>query len=205
MKKLNEKQLRAFRFIRNCLVHAGKSPSVRDVMNELGYSSPNSAAVIIESLIKFGLLQRREDKKLQLTQDLILDQEGERTIVVPLVGVVPCGTAVMSEENIEARISVSEKLARPPHNYFLLRANGDSMDLAGINDGDLVLVRQQPTAQNGDYIVALVDGESTIKAFRREKDVILLQPKSTNKEHKTIIVTSDFLVQGVVITSISGL
>lgn len=204
MEKLNEKQLRAFRFIRNCLVHAGKSPSVRDVMKELEYSSPNSAVFVIESLIKIGLLQRRKDKKLQLARDLILDQKDERTVEVPLVGLVPCGTAVMSEENIEARIPVSEKLARPPHKYFLLRASGDSMDLAGINDGDLVLVRQQPTAENGENVVALIDGESTIKEFRRERDVVLLKPMSTKSEHKTIIVTSDFLVQGVVVASISG-
>ena len=133
-----------------------------------------------------------------------LEQANERTREVPLVGSIPCGSPVVSEENIEAMIPVSEKLARPPHTYFLLRARGDSMNAAGINDGDLVLVQQQSTAKNGDKVVALVDNESTIKEFHRQKDVVLLKPKSTNRSHKPIIVTSDFLIQGVVVTSISG-
>ena len=205
LEKLNQKQLQAFRYIRNCLVHKGRAPSVRDVMKELDYSSPNSAAVVIESLINLGLFRRKRDKRLQLARDLEQEQEGERTVEVPLVGVVPCGTPVISDENIEAKILVSEKLARPPHTYFLLRARGDSMDLAGIGNGDLVLVRQQLTANNGDYVVAFVDGESTIKEFRREKKVILLKPNSSNKIHNPIIVSSELLIQGVVITAISGL
>ncbi len=171
-------------------------------MQELGYSSPNSAAVIIENLINKGFVKRRKDRRLQVVENMEIEQEGERTVQVPLVGKAPCGTPVLSEENIEAKIRVSEKLARPPHNYFLLRASGNSMDLAGIQDGNLLLVRQQSTANNGDYVVALVDGEATIKEFRRDKNVILLKPKSSNESYKPIITTSDLLIQGVVISSI---
>jgi len=205
MEKLSEKQSQAYKYIRNSLIHEGKSPSVRDVMKELGYNSPNSAALVIESLIEFGLLRRRKDKKLQLARDLQLEMVGVRTREIPLVGSVPCGAPVLSDENIEGMIPVSEDLARPPHTYFLLRAKGDSMNNAGINEGDLVLVRQQPTASNGDFVVALVNGEATIKEFLRERNVIVLKPKSTNLEHKPIIVTNDLLVQGVVVTPISGL
>lgn len=202
MEMLNKKEFQAFRYIRNCIVHQGRSPSVREVMRALAYTSPNSAAVVIESLIDQGLLRRKPDKKLQLLTDISLDLEEEKTVMIPLVGTAPCGSPILSEENIEARIPVSEKLARPPHNYFLLRASGDSMDNAEINDGDLVLVRQQPTASNGDKVVALVDGESTIKEFQKEKQVILLKPKSTNKSHKPIIATHDLSIQGVVVMTI---
>lgn len=202
METLNEKQLKAFHYIRNCLVHQGRSPTVREVMRELGYSSSNSAAVIIENLIDKGFLKRRKDRRFQIVENIEIEQEGERTAQVPLVGEVPCGAPVLSEENIEARIPVSEKLARPPYNYFLLRARGNSMDLVGIQDGDFVLVRQQSTANNGDYVMALVDGEATIKEFRRDRNVILLKPKSSNKSYKPIIATSDLLIQGVVITAI---
>ncbi|MCA9730909.1 MAG: repressor LexA [Deferribacteres bacterium] len=205
-KKLTEKQYNAFRFIRNSLVHDGKSPSVRELMKKLGYNSPNAAAYVIESLIDLGLIERKEDKKLVIAKDLEPETPfNERTIPVPLLGVVPCGVPVISDENTEAIISVSEKLAKPPHKYFFLRANGNSMNAAGIEDGDLVLIKQQATAKDGDHVVALVDGESTIKEFRRDKNVVLLNPKSTDKSYKPIVVTSDLKVQGIVVTALTGI
>jgi len=205
MEKLTENQLKALRYIRNALVHEGRSPSVRDVMEALGYNSPNSAALVVDSLIHMRLLRRRKDRKLQLLNDMDIDRVGERTREIPLVGTVPCGLPVLAEENVEAMIPISEKLARPPYEYFLLRAHGDSMNEVGINDGDLVLVRQQSTATSGEHVVALIDGEATIKEFRQQKDVVILKPRSTNKAHKLIIVADAFSVQGVVVATISGL
>lgn len=199
--KLTEKQLHAFRFIKSCLVQKGKSPSVREVMKELHYGSPNSAAYVIESLINLGLLQRREDKRLQLTQDFEREVINERTVPVPLVGSVSCGTPVLAKENINAIIPVSEKLAKPPHRYFLLRAQGDSMNLTGIDDGDLVLIKQQQVANNGDVVVALIDDEATIKKFYTKKGMVILKPNSTNAVHQPIILTKDLQVQGVVVSS----
>ena len=124
---------------------------------------------------------------------------------MPLVGTVACGTPLLAEENIEAIIPVSVKLAKPHYKYFLLKASGDSMDQAGINDGDLVLVRQQPAAEIGDIVVALIDDEATIKEFHVSDETIILKPRSTNKQHKPIILTRGFQVQGIVITSIPNL
>src|SRR5206468_2058202 len=103
-----------------------------------------------------------------------------RTVDVPLVGSVACGTPLLAVENFEAHVAVSKSLARPGSKYFLLRAKGDSMDRAGIEDGDLVLVRQQSHAENGDGVVALIDDDATIKAFHREKGVVVLRPRSNN-------------------------
>ena len=72
------------------------------------------------------------------------------------------------------------------------------MNMAGINDGDLVLIRQQSTAENGDLVVALIDNEATIKQFLRYKDAVILKPKSSNPIHTPIVLTNNFLVQGVV-------
>jgi len=83
----------------------------------------------------------------------------------------------------------------------MLRTVGDSMNKTGINDGDLVLVRQQMTANNGDTIVALVDDEATIKQLRLHKDYITLEPKSTNPDYCPIILERDFRIQGVVVKS----
>jgi repressor LexA len=76
------------------------------------------------------------------------------------------------------------------------------MNEAGINEGDLVLVRQQPVAEDGDIVVALIDDEATVKELRRTKDALILKPKSSNKKHQPIILTDNFQIQGVVVTAV---
>jgi len=202
---ITEKELQAIREIRNTFVHKGKFPSTRDLMKTLGYKSPRSSALIIERLILKGFLRRKPNGSLQLVKAAKSDAMSAKTVNVPLVGTVACGIPVLAEENIEAMIPVSTNLAKPPAKYFLLRAKGDSMDLSGISDGDIVLVRQQPTATVGDMIVALIDDEATIKAFHPSPHAIVLKPKSKNKEHKPIVLTKDFRIQGVVVTAIPNL
>ena len=138
-------------------------------------------------------------------KDSVSDTANAKTVNVPLVGTVACGIPILADENIEAMIPVSTDLAKPPAKYFLLRAKGDSMDLSGINDGDIVLVRQQPTATAGDAIVALIDDEATIKEFHPSPRTIVLKPKSKNREHRPIVLTKDFRIQGVVVTAIPNL
>jgi repressor LexA len=87
--------------------------------------------------------------------------------------------------------------------YFILRAEGESMNKV-IKNGDLVVVRQQPVAENGQIVVALIDDKATLKEFQKTKDHIILKPKSTKKEFKDIIMSNDFFVQGVVVSIISN-
>jgi repressor LexA len=129
----------------------------------------------------------------------------EQTVQVPVVGRAACGTPMLAEENIEEMIPVSKKIAAPPYRYYMLRAKGDSMNQAGINDGDLVLVRQQSTARHGDTVVALIDDEATIKEYTTTGSAVVLKPHSDNTAHKPIILTRDFMVQGVVVTTIAGI
>jgi repressor LexA len=199
---LKEKEVEALRHLRNALVHEGYSPSVRELSEKLGYRSPRSAFLILNNLIEKGWVERRSNGSLQLLQDLPEDRSHARTIDVPLVGSVPCGVPMLAEENIEAWIPVSVNLARPGGKYYLLRAHGDSMDKAGIRDGDLLLVRQQPQADNGNKIVALINDEATVKEFHREKNVVVLKPRSKNRRHKPIVLTEDFLIQGVVVSTL---
>lgn len=201
-KPLTQKEVEAIRHIRNSLVHNGKAPSVRELQKLLGYRSPRSAADILDRLAERGIVRRRLGGKLQLLEQPDDDQQHARTVDVPLIGSVACGVPIMAEENVEAMMPVSVRLARPPHRYFLLRAVGDSMDEAGINDNDLVLVRQQNDADNGDRVVALIDSEATVKSFCRTADAVVLTPKSANKHHRPIVLTDDFLIQGVVIATI---
>jgi repressor LexA len=200
--ELSLREAQALRFIRNALIHQGRSPSVRDVQEGLGYGSPRSAAVIIEKLINHRRVERRADGRLRIVRDLEDEPTHARTVLVPLVGNVACGTPLFAEENIEAMIPVSASLAKPSHRHFFLRAHGNSMDRAGINDGDLVLVRQQSVAESGDLVVALIDDAATIKEFQRRETAIVLKPKSTSAEHQPLILTRDFQIQGVVVTAI---
>lgn len=185
-------------------MHAGRPPSVRELAAALAYKSPRSAAVLIERLVQRGLLSRRRDGKLRLHQIPEDDIDHARTIDVPLVGFAPCGAPLLAEENVEATIPVSTRLATPPHRYFLLRAKGDSMNEAGIADGVLVLVRQQQTARNGDIVVALIDDEVTIKEFQASSATVTLRPRSTNRTYQPIVLTRDFRIQGVVVAPLSG-
>ena len=204
LKKLLNREIEAVRHMRNYLMHNGYLPSVRELMRELNFKSPRSAALIIESLIEKGVLKRNKDGNLQLIINKEFNDDTNRaeTVNVPLLGTVSCGTPIFASENIEAFIPVSVKLAKQPDKYFLLRAKGDSMNKKGINNGDLVLIRQQQTANNGDDVVALIDDDATIKEYHLKGNTIVLMPRSTNKKHQPILLTTDFKIQGIVIAVI---
>lgn len=120
-------------------------------------------------------------------------------IRVPLVGSAPCGNPLLGEENIEEYIEVAKSKIKPGYSYFILRAAGDSMNQAGIEDGDLVLCRQQLKADTGDRVVALLGDNVTIKEYGpREGGVRLLLPNSTNPVHQPITPGESDSVQGVV-------
>ena len=195
---LTIKETEAIRQIRTGLVHYGQTPSIRELMVKLGYKSPRSVQDIVEKLMNKGFLKKTKTDSLKLTKDTESNSRHAQTVDVPLVGTVSCGTPIYAEENIEAMIPVSTSLAKTTSKYFILRAIGDSMDLAGIDEGDLVLVRRQESADNGEKVVALIDEEATIKEFYKTNEVVVLKPKSSNPDNKPIILTEDFRIQGVV-------
>jgi len=202
---LTSKEHEAIRQFRNWFMHRGQAPSIRELMMALGYKSPRSAQDIVEKLIKKGFLKKTNTGSLKLAKDPESSSIHAQTIDVPLLGIVSCGTPIFAEENIEFMIPVSTSLAKTDSKYFILRAVGDSMDLAGINDGDLVLVRQQVSANNGDKVVALIDDSATIKEYYKTIDIVVLKPKSSNPENQPIILSEDFRIQGVVISIIPKL
>ena len=199
---ISNKALEAIREIRNSIMRVGRIPSMRELMSSLGYRSPRSASLIVNKLIKKGVLRRKDNGSLQFIKSLGDDTTRAQTVDIPLVGVVACGAPILAQENIQAKIPVSIKLARPPHRYFLLKATGDSMNQKGIDDGDFVLVRQQITAKNGNTVVALIDNEATVKEFHEAGETVILKPRSKNKQHQPIVLTRDFQIQGVVVATI---
>jgi repressor LexA len=199
--ELSIKAREALKEIAGWVMLYGKMPSIRDLMNKMGYKSPRSPMLLLEELAMNGFLEKKSDGTFKIVNHLS-DQHTARTIAIPLLGNVSCGAPMFAEENIEAMIPVSTALARQGSRYFLLRAVGNSMNLAGIDPGDLVLVKQQPTAENGQYVVALIDDEATIKEFQHKGNVVTLLPRSSDPKHKPIILESNFQIQGVVVTTV---
>ena len=197
---LSDKELEALKIIRNSLVHQRRIPSVRELMIGLGYKSPRSSAVLLKNLEEKEILRKKPDGSYQIVDFEIPEDFGSRaqTVKIPLIGSVACGMPIFADENIEAEVSISVEMIKNGYKYFLLRAEGDSMNEAGINNGDLLLIRQQQDAENGDRVLALIDEEATVKEYNRSGGMVILKPKSTNKIHQPIILTSDFRIQGIV-------
>lgn len=200
--QLTPREQDALKLIRASFLRIGRGPSVRELTSEMNFGSTRTAVLLLNRLIEKGVLERRENGALRIKKDLPEHSSNARTVEVPLVGTVACGAPIFAEENIEAYIPVSVSLARPGSRYFLLRANGNSMDEAGIDDGDLVLVRQQPTAGNGDRVVALIDDEATVKELEITNDAVILKPRSTDKSHQPIVLERNFEMQGVVVATL---
>lgn len=130
--------------------------------------------------------------------------KGLETRLVPIVGEAPAGQLMPAEENMLGQVQLPKDFLKPPSaKFFLLRVRGDSMNRARIEGGtiedrDLVLVRQQERADSGQLVVALVDGEATIKKLVKAPGYYVLQPESTNPKHRPIVIAQDFRVQGIV-------
>jgi len=199
---LSKKELELVKELRNWFMQKGYSPSVRDLQGILGYKSPRSITILLDRMKEKGLIYRDENNNLRINEGFKGDISAVSTVDVPVIGIVSCGAPILAEENIRAKIPIDTSIARPPHQYYILEAKGDSMNLAEINDGDLVLIRQQQTAKEGDNVVALINEEATIKEFRRSGNFVVLKPHSTNPDHKPIILTGNLMIQGVVVTVI---
>ncbi len=197
MTRTNKQDLKGYSFIRSSIVHTGITPSLREVGKAIGYDSPRSVQLMLERLKKRGLVSYSQGViKLCANRGF---STSERTVEVPVVGSVACGLPSLAEQDPEAMVELSTKIAPPGHTYFLLRARGTSMNKSGIKDSDLVLVRQQSTAEENEKVVALINDDATIKHFHHEDDVVVLRPNSTDLTHKPIVLSDEFMIQGVVV------
>jgi repressor LexA len=166
----------------------GYPPTVREIGEAVGLASPSTVHAHLANLERAGLLKRDPTKPRAL--ELVGRKAAPEGDVValprlPLVGQVAAGGPLLAEDNVEEEIAVPESLGRGAD--FLLRVKGESMIEAGILDGDIVVVRRQETARNGDIVVALAGDdetadEATVKTFYRETDRIRLQPENASME-----------------------
>jgi len=188
-RELTKRQQQILDFIRAELHRKGYPPSVREIGEAVGLSSSSTVHSHLAALEGKGLLRRDPSKPRALE---VLDfRENERGIdfeqarAVPLIGSVAAGQPILAAENIESTMILPAELA--DGETFILRVKGDSMIEAGILDGDFVVVRQTPTASNGDVVVAMIEHESgepeaTVKRYFREVDRIRLQPENSALE-----------------------
>jgi repressor LexA len=180
---LTKRQQEIFEFIKRYSAINGYPPTVRDIGKAVGLASSSTVHAHLANLEKIGLL-RRDPTKPRAIELLDRAAAGVRSFVkpgLPLVGQVAAGQPVLAEENIEDYIA-TPPFAGGDEGTYLLRVRGDSMTRAGILDGDLVVVRQQETAADGDVVVALVGEEATVKRFFQEADHVRLQPEHPTME-----------------------
>lgn len=194
--ELTNKQREVLACITDLTQKMGMSPTLGEIRDYLGYKNTSSVQRHTDALKEKGyfVIDKHQSRSLKIKKFL------QKTHSIPLVGSVACGQPILASQNIEAYIPYEVK--GDPSNYFFLRAVGDSMNLADINDGDLVLVKRQPNANQGDEVVALIGDEATIKIFKREKDKVVLEPRSNNPIHKPLYIFEDLQIQGKVVDKI---
>lgn len=189
--KLSKRQQDIYNFIKNEVKEKGYPPSVREIGEAVGLSSSATVHRHLARLEELGYIRRDPSKPRAI--EILAGEEPEvpreSIILAPIVGRVTAGRPITAVENIEDYFPLPAHWAGGEP-VFLLRVVGDSMIGAGIFDGDLVVVRQQPTAQNGDIVVALTEEEeATVKRFFQERDRIRLQPENPAMEplyYKTV-------------------
>jgi repressor LexA len=201
--RLTDRQRQVLEFIDTEVRRRGYPPSVREIGEAVGLSSPSTVHAHLGALQDKGYIHRDPTKPraLEITYEPTSGATVERRPVrhVPLVGDVAAGTGVLAAENIEETMPVPEDLTGDG-DLFMLRVRGDSMIEGGIFDGDFVVVRSQPSAENGEIVVAGIPGEeATIKTFLRRRNKIVLRPENSALE-EMIFDPSEITIYGRVVT-----
>ena len=207
-KNLTDKQQQILDFVNSQVEEKGYPPSVREICSAVGFKSTSTVHSYLEKLEKSGMILKDPTKPRALrvvggrkaypvNQDSSRDYYSRKELVdVPIVGKVTAGMPILAVENIEDTFPLPVDYVQNS-TAFMLRIQGDSMVEAGILDKDLVLVKQQSTAVNGDIVVALIEDEATVKTFYKEKGYVRLQPQ--NQFMDPIIVRSNLSILGKVI------
>jgi repressor LexA len=165
--QLSDRQTKILDYIRYVTKVRNYPPSVREIGEAVGLSSSSTVHNHLNQLERRGLIKRDPSKSrtVQLVSDIEVAEERRNAVSIPIVGNVAAGSPILAEQNIEDHVLLSADIAKD--GFFLLRVRGDSMINAGILNDDLVLVRPQHEASNGSIVVALVDGDATVKRFEK--------------------------------------
>ncbi len=211
--ELSKREKQILEYMKTEIMKKGYPPTVREMCTSLGIKSTSTAHKDLENLEKKGFIRKDPSKPRAIEvlgsttyptneehfyqQDIVSMIEKNNVIDIPLVGRIAAGEPILADQNIEDTFPVPTSFLGHG-NHFMLTVKGDSMIEAGIFDGDLILVEQHHTANNGDMVVAMIDGfesEATVKTFYKEKGHIRLQPENASMAP---IIVRDAKILGLV-------
>lgn len=205
---LSDRQRQVLDFLTETVSDRGYPPSVREICDAVGLSSPSTVHSHLSSLVKAGYIRRDPSKPRAI--EILTDETADHTPAppaahtddrlrdVPLVGRIAAGSPILAAEDIETVMPLPEELVGSDP-VFMLEVRGDSMIDAGILDGDYVVIRRQPDARDGEIIAALIDGEeATVKRLKRENGKVLLI--SENPAYEPMVFTRDVEIIGKVVS-----
>jgi repressor LexA len=179
--RLTERQRQVLTVIQEWAVRHGYSPSTREIADALGLASASSAGRHLRVLEDLGFLRRgpRATRPVDVRMFLAVPEQRPRpgTVGVPLLGDIAAGAPILAEQTSDETLQLPRELVGKG-TLFGLRVRGDSMIDAAICDGDIVVVKQQPEAYNGDIVAAMIDDEATVKVFRRTRGHVVLEPRN---------------------------
>ncbi len=179
MERITAKQEQIFKFLRAFTEEKGYPPSVREICQGIGLKSPSTVHAHLKALESAGYIKRDPNK----TRAMLINEtesSGVHAVSVPLLGQVAAGNPLLAVEDIEGYVPFDPGTSE--REYFALRVKGDSMIDAGILEGDILIVEIRESAVNGEIVVALIDGEATVKRFKRTSDGVWLMPENSAYE-----------------------
>jgi repressor LexA len=200
MRCITERQKKVLEGIHQIGRERGYPPTVREIGERLGLRSSCTVQRHLEALERKGYIKRSPTK----ARSIEIVQAEDPTMVpvpmvpVPIVGTVAAGQPILAAENIEEIFPLPRDIVKDDQ-CFMLRIKGDSMIEAGIFDRDYVVVRQQPYADDGDIVIAMIGEEATVKYFRRRRNRVYLEPANASMQP---IVATDVQIIGKVLMSI---
>ncbi len=206
---LTESQAKVLKTISDFIAENGYSPTAKEI-SEILHITQTSVFEQLERLEKKRYITRQ--KGAARTIGILAQPENEKSVKsesvklvkVPVIGTIAAGAPIFADENMEGEILVDESNIGKGR-FFALRVRGDSMINAGINNGDLVIIKRQPLAENGDIVAALIDSEATLKRLSLSNDEVFLLPE--NEKYSPINVTcrEDFRILGKMVTTVTVL
>ena len=195
---ITEKQESVLKFIEEYQLNFGKSPTLREMREHFNVASDNSILKHLKALKEKGYLKKDDTPRgIKLLDSVKQKLEAASNLVrIPLLGTIPAGGPVISEEHVIDYFEVGNDLLKKPQGSFALRVSGLSMIDAGILEGDFVVANRDINAKDGDVVVALVDGSNTVKRYRKDGNHVWLE--AANPDYQDIEAGEYLEVQGVV-------
>jgi len=200
--KISSRQEKILEFINKKIKEEGYPPSVREIAKAVNLSSSATVHSHLKKLEALGFLKRNPSKPRAISvisthnQEPEMDLSKNNLVFVPVLGNIAAGKPILAEENVQDYFPLTPDFVKGQNEVFMLNVRGDSMVNAGIMDRDLVVVRKQETAINGEIIVALLEEEATVKRFFKGKTEIKLMPENDYMEP---IIVKDVTILGKVI------